>query len=69
MGDMADMYNDWYDRWGDHDEPTDVQCRRCKKGGFTWHDTGVRWALIDDAGKLHECGTVAKLSDFEDLSK
>lgn len=67
MGDMADLYDYWYDRWGDHDEPGDVQCRRCHQRGFTWHHTGVRWALIDDHNKLHVCGTVASADDFEDL--
>ena len=68
MGDMADMYDDAYARYnGDDDEPGDVRCNRCGKHGFTWHHTGVRWALIDDHNRLHVCGTVASTDDFEDL--
>ena len=40
----------------DHDEPRDthVKCRYCGKSTW-WHHTGVRWALVDVKGKLHNC--------------
>lgn len=54
------------------DEPDDndegVTCRRCGATGLEWINTGVRWRLMDDAGKFHVCAAKADPSDFKDES-
>ncbi len=67
MGDIADEHADrLFDRY---DEPDDddksVTCRRCGASGLEWINTGVRYRLMDDAGKFHQCQTKAPASDFE----
>ena len=48
------------------DEPTSrAVCRTCGEV-CTWHDTGVRMALMGDDGKLHVCNVT---DDFDDLTK
>lgn len=64
---MSQDYDHYRDDERDEGDE-DVQCRRCHQRGFTWHHTGLRWALLDDDNKIHECGTVARTSDFEDLT-
>lgn len=44
-----------------------VTCNRCSQGPFTWLHTGVRWRLVDDRNRFHEC-TGVKPDDFEDLA-
>ena len=48
----------------DDGEAKTVRCNKCRVGGFTWHDTGVRWALMDENGKLHSCKASAA-TDFD----
>ena len=51
----------------DEDRGGETRCRRC---GLlrTWCHTGVRWALLDGQGRLHQCGSVPSADDFEDVS-
>lgn len=70
MGDIAD---DHADRLFDHyDEPDDddkgITCRRCGATGLEWINTGVRYRLMDDAGKFHVCKPTADMCDFKDES-
>jgi hypothetical protein len=57
------------DRFGDDgDEPAALPtCNRCGEGR-TWHHTGLRWALLDDAGRLHNCSVGASADEFDDLT-
>ena len=41
-----------------------VRCKRCGADGLEWLDTGMRWRLIDENAKPHECGRVASAEDF-----
>lgn len=44
----------------------EVRCNRCGEGPFTWTHTGVRWRLVGERGKLHEChGAPASADDFD----
>lgn len=59
MGDAAD---DDFDRGlreleeGEvFEEGGPVRCKRCGQGPFTWLHTGVRWRLVDDNNRFHEC--------------
>lgn len=56
--DMLDLIPDDYD-YGE------ITCNRCGAEGLGWVHTGVRWRLMDEAGKFHTCGPVASADDFE----
>lgn len=53
------------DEFGNEMPAGDVTCKRCGTPGLEWVDTGVRWRLIDERGRPHECGQVAKAEDFD----
>ena len=38
----------------DFDEPHEVVCKFCGKGGLHWHE-GQRWALVNARGAIHDC--------------
>lgn len=42
----------------------EVMCERCGQGPFTWLHTGIRWRLVDEKSKFHECHAVSK-DDFD----
>lgn len=66
MGDIADDHADrLFDRYDEH-EDEGVTCRRCGEGGLEWTNTGVRWRLMNDDGKFHECQATAEACDFKD---
>jgi hypothetical protein len=73
MGEMADYYverafDSWFGSELDDAYPPDiaVKCRHCGKR-CTWHHTGVRWALFDAKGDLHDCrATPASADEFSE---
>jgi hypothetical protein len=54
-----------FDRYDDN-EDEGVTCRRCGATGLEWINTGVRYRLMGDDGKFHECATKPDTSDFKD---
>jgi hypothetical protein len=62
MGDIADLYADYYDE--DRDDE-DVTCEYCGTGGLEWAFTGKRWVLMNEAGEVHVCDVAY---EFEDVS-
>lgn len=69
MGDMAEMYDDYFEGWYDDYQPRDtrIKCNHCGKHA-TWHHTGVRWRLINDDGNFHTCTKPASVDEFDDIS-
>lgn len=61
------IVSDFTDDMGVAEPPEDgVRCKFCGATGLEWVDTGMRWRLVDEAGKFHECRTnVAGAEDFE----
>jgi hypothetical protein len=72
-GEIADEHADaMYDRDDEEEEAKampgyEVHCKHCHQGPFTWTHTGVRWRLVGDRGKLHECGGVPGSADDFDV--
>lgn len=49
-------------------DPDPVTCNRCGKRNLDWHHTGVRWRLMEQDGKLHDClSKPASPDEFEVL--
>jgi hypothetical protein len=57
MGDMADLYNYWFDDDDFEPEaPPSVTCRYCHRGPFWWlEDDNDDWRLVTATGKVHSC--------------
>lgn len=51
----------------DDDEEESATCKHCGETGLEWIHTGVRWRLIDAAGKFHVCKNDHVIDDFEVL--
>jgi len=64
MDELLDGYDfDFYDSGR---RPARIRCQHCGVGA-TWTHTGVRWALLDNTGRLHNCRTgPASTDEFED---
>lgn len=43
--------------------PDEIYCKHCGAGPYSWINTGVRWALVGERGKLHVCHRI-KPEDF-----
>ena len=69
MGDMSELYTDFYDDY-DHDgeDQYDIICNRCGETGLHGQDTGARWMLVDDYEVAHVCKHIDVTDDFEDLT-
>ena len=54
---------------GDEDDEygANVTCNRCGAINLDWHDTGVRWRLLNPNGTFHVCNTAASADEFEDI--
>lgn len=61
-----------------HEEPDDdeeaakagpgaeVMCKHCGQGPFTWVHSGVRWRLVGERGRIHQCaGAPGTADDFD----
>ena len=48
----------------EQDNDEGVTCRRCGATGLEWINTGVRYRLMDDTGKFHQCQSKARADDF-----
>ena len=46
------------------------EATRCAFCGVlcTWENTGTRMAMVDPAGKLHDCRAPAAADEFEDIA-
>ena len=45
-----------------------VSCKHCGYGPLDWHHTGVRWVLLDDDSKIHDCRGTASIDEFEEIT-
>lgn len=59
----------YFDEYDYDEEPKGKRCKHCGAGPFTWHDTGMRWVLLDDDAKVHRCAPVATADDFDDVTE
>lgn len=50
------------------DEPREVECKFCGKGGLHWEETDTGWVLLDGKYAVHNCRSVAGVDEFEDLT-
>jgi len=74
MGEFADMDLDrmldeggWF-KATRMAKPNLPRCNRCGKRNLDWHHTGVRWRLMEQDGKLHDClSKPASPDEFEVL--
>lgn len=56
---------------GPDDLPDELEgeqrCKFCGAEGLEWIDTGMRFRLVDESGKFHECRRrVASAEDFDE---
>lgn len=55
---------------GDEDydeEDNGATCKRCGVAGLEWFHTGVRYRLMEENGKFHECKQIDCSDDFDVL--
>lgn len=51
---------------GEQFNDDEVTCERCGAGPFTWLHTGVRWRLVDERARFHQCADKpATTDDFD----
>lgn len=48
----------------DWDEDRTVICKFCGKSGLFWNHNDVRWELIDEDDKPHNCRRSSPVDDF-----
>lgn len=69
MGEMAEMYDPYFEPEDDDDDDDEpLTCRRCGKP-FEWTSNGVRWRMRNPDGTLHNCATAASPDEFQDLTQ
>lgn len=67
MGDIADMYVDYFERFEDESDGC-VTCKFCGKRGLEWMHTGERWRLVGEDDRFHVCKKTNAADDFDDLT-
>lgn len=71
---MGDISNDYFDRYPEeYDEPEEITCKRCDKGGLYWAQWSGKWVLLNESdGKEHVCNERSSArkaaKEFDDLS-
>lgn len=59
MGDMADFFAErnggYYGDDEDDDQPREVRCNRCGKGGLHWEGEEGAWVLCEKGHSVHRC--------------